>query len=127
MDANELTSLMNTDSGSLDSTVLPTSPTEEIQEQGINHRSDNISYQDVNERELKTIPSVNNWKKDLNGQILSLTGLSALGGFLFGYDTGVISGAVLMIEDDRTITLDTFWTELIVSMTVQRNEDFLFY
>ena len=127
MDANELTSLMNTDSGSLDSTVLPTSPTEEIQEQGINHRSDNISYQDVNERELKTIPSVNNWKKDLNGQILSLTGLSALGGFLFGYDTGVISGAVLMIEDDPTITLDTFWTELIVSMTVQRNEDFLFY
>ena len=61
----------------------------------------------------------NNEIKALNAQILFFTVLSSLGGFLFGYDTGVISGAMLMIKDDPGITLDTIWTELIVSVTVR--------
>lgn len=40
-------------------------------------------------------------------------GFAALGGLLFGYDTGVISGAELFLKDQFTLT--TFALELIVS------------
>ena len=70
-------------------------------------------------RLLQRIASENNEIKALNAQILLFTVSSSLGGFLFGYDTGVISGAMLMIKDDPGITLDTLWTELIVSVTVR--------
>ena len=50
--------------------------------------------------------------------VISLTFLSAVGGFLFGYDTGVVSGAMLLIEDDPEIQPNTLWKELIVSATV---------
>ncbi|CAJ1056132.1 proton myo-inositol cotransporter-like isoform X1 [Xyrichtys novacula] len=41
---------------------------------------------------------------------------SALGGFLFGYDTGVVSGAMLLLK--KEMNLDTLWQELLVSSTV---------
>ena len=41
---------------------------------------------------------------------------SALGGFLFGYDTGVVSGAMLLLK--RQLSLDAMWQELLVSSTV---------
>ena len=41
---------------------------------------------------------------------------SIIGGFLFGYDTGVIAGALLELEKD--FTLDVTKKELIVSVTV---------
>src|ERR1700716_1507895 len=40
-------------------------------------------------------------------------GFAALGGLLFGYDTGVISGAVLFLKND--FDLSTFALEVIVS------------
>lgn len=33
-----------------------------------------------------------------------LTGLSALGGFLVGYDAGVISGAMILLKEDFSLT-----------------------
>jgi len=46
----------------------------------------------------------------------TLTLLAATGGFLFGYDTGVISGAMPPLA--RTFDLDTYQKEVIVSCTV---------
>lgn len=45
-----------------------------------------------------------------------LTGMAAIGGFLFGYDTGVISGAMLPIQ--RAFHLNKFQEEVVVSSTV---------
>ena len=36
----------------------------------------------------------------------------------FRYDTGVVSGAMLLIEKDDRIKPDTLWKELIVASTV---------
>uniref|UniRef100_A0A8C7LFD5 Solute carrier family 2 member 13b n=1 Tax=Oncorhynchus kisutch TaxID=8019 RepID=A0A8C7LFD5_ONCKI len=41
---------------------------------------------------------------------------SALGGFLFGYDTGVVSGAMLLLKKEMHLT--ALWQELLVSSTV---------
>lgn len=45
-----------------------------------------------------------------------LTGMAALGGFLFGYDTGVISGALLPLR--RAFALSEWQQEVVVSSTV---------
>ena len=54
-----------------------------------------------------------------------LAGLAAVGGFLFGYDTGVISGAMAVIlEEDRGLLSgltgeeQDLWHQLIVSITI---------
>lgn len=58
-----------------------------------------------------------------SGEVASATGFvyvlaffSALGGFLFGYDTGVVSGAMLLLK--KEMNLDNLWQELVVSSTV---------
>ena len=43
-------------------------------------------------------------------------GTVSIGGFLFGYDTGVVSGA--MIKIDEQFDLTQFWHELIVASTI---------
>jgi SP family myo-inositol transporter-like MFS transporter 13 len=45
-----------------------------------------------------------------------LTFLSAIGGFLFGYDTGVVSGAMILLRDE--FQLSFLWQELVVSITI---------
>ncbi|XP_064795086.1 proton myo-inositol cotransporter-like [Oncorhynchus masou masou] len=45
-----------------------------------------------------------------------LAAFSALGGFLFGYDTGVISGAMLLLK--REMNLSAVWQEVLISSTV---------
>jgi len=48
--------------------------------------------------------------------IYVLAFFSSIGGFLFGYDTGVISGAMLIIRAE--MDLDDFWHGAIVSSTI---------
>lgn len=54
-----------------------------------------------------------------NPYVLRLAFSAGIGGFLFGYDTGVISGALLYIRDDfKSVDRKTVLQESIVSMAV---------
>ncbi|EOY07024.1 Inositol transporter 1 isoform 1 [Theobroma cacao] len=54
-----------------------------------------------------------------NPYILGLTVVAGIGGLLFGYDTGVISGALLYIKDDfEVVNHSSFLQETIVSMAL---------
>lgn len=45
-----------------------------------------------------------------------LSFFAAIGGFLFGYDTGVVSGAMLLLQPE--FDLDSVWEEMVVSATI---------
>nr|XP_018670589.1 proton myo-inositol cotransporter-like isoform X1 [Ciona intestinalis] len=51
-----------------------------------------------------------------NKFVYVLTFFSAIGGFLFGYDTGVVSGAMIILK--QKFALNNLWQELIVAITV---------
>jgi len=57
----------------------------------------------------------NNNEQTINKFTIYLTCIAALGGFLFGYDTGVISGAMLLIKTD--FHLNNVQQESVVSIT----------
>jgi len=54
-----------------------------------------------------------NAKKDLKGFVYVAVGVAAIGGLLFGYDTGVISGAILFIK--KQFSLSATMEEIVVS------------
>ena len=53
-----------------------------------------------------------------NTFLYKLTSIASIGGFLFGYDTGVVSGAILLIKADPDFDMSTLEVELVVSVTV---------
>ncbi|CAK9153202.1 unnamed protein product [Ilex paraguariensis] len=54
-----------------------------------------------------------------NPYVLGLTVVAGIGGLLFGYDTGVISGALLYIRDEfEAVNQSSFLQETIVSMAL---------
>ena len=48
--------------------------------------------------------------------VITLTIFATIGGLLFGYDTGIISGSMLLIRDD--FQLSEIWQSAIVSSTI---------
>ncbi|KAI1306076.1 Proton myo-inositol cotransporter [Halotydeus destructor] len=54
--------------------------------------------------------------QQFTSEIFKVAVLSALGGFLFGYDTGIVSGAMVFIKED--FHLSDGWQELIISITI---------
>jgi MFS family permease len=62
-------------------------------------------------------PTVSSARQALRTRFVYFAGaFAALGGLLFGYDTGVISGAVIFIKKD--FLLATFPQELVVSVVL---------
>ena len=55
----------------------------------------------------------NKAKSEVNGFVYLAVGVAALGGLLFGYDTGVISGAILFIK--KQFSLSATMEEIVVS------------
>lgn len=54
-----------------------------------------------------------------NSYVLGLTVVAGIGGLLFGYDTGVISGALLYIKDEfEVVNQSSFLQEIIVTMAL---------
>lgn len=70
------------------------------------------------ESDVNTVQIVSRTKSSYRNKLFLslLTVVAALGGFLFGYDTGVVSGAMLNIK--KTFHLSTTWQEVIVSVTI---------
>ena len=121
MITEELTSLIAQDSDSSDSNHRFVPPARILEDTNIMNTETPKVAQGEYRRNQDDKQSFNNgWRKDLNSSIFLLTIFSAIGGFLFGYDTGVVSGAMLQIQDDPRINPDTVWTELIVSVTVSK-------
>ena len=48
--------------------------------------------------------------------VVLLAAFAAIGGFLFGYDTGVVSGAMLLLRDE--FSLSSLQQEAVVSVTI---------
>ncbi|XP_065313731.1 proton myo-inositol cotransporter-like isoform X2 [Gordionus sp. m RMFG-2023] len=59
---------------------------------------------------------IDNAKSKTPKFVYIITIFAAIGGFLFGYDTGVISGAMLLLKDN--FNLNSLWQETIVSATI---------
>ncbi|XP_062570301.1 proton myo-inositol cotransporter-like [Saccostrea cucullata] len=64
--------------------------------------------------EVESTPLIN--QSDSKCFVIFLTCMAALGGLLFGYDTGIVSGSMLLIKDD--FQLSSVWQEAIVSATI---------
>ncbi|RWS23956.1 proton myo-inositol cotransporter-like isoform X2 [Leptotrombidium deliense] len=58
----------------------------------------------------------NGKEKPTGSFVFLVTILSTIGAFLFGYDTGIVSGAMVFITDQ--FNLNYLWHELIVSITI---------
>ena len=52
----------------------------------------------------------------LTFQVVKMVALSAISGFLFGYDTGIVSGAMVFVKDH--FKLNDVWQEVIISITI---------
>ncbi|XP_058102387.1 inositol transporter 1 isoform X2 [Magnolia sinica] len=67
----------------------------------------------LDSRSIREVSYFSNW------YVIGLTLTAGIGGLLFGYDTGVISGALLYIRDDFQVVNDSeFLQETIVSMAL---------
>ncbi len=71
---------------------------------------------EVKPQQSTGVPLLSDDGEPLGRYMITLTVVSALGGFLFGYDSGVVSGAMLKIKED--MELGPWQEETVVSATI---------
>ncbi len=77
---------------------------------------DNEGEMELKPEKYMGLPLLSKDGEHLGRYMITLTAVSALGGFLFGYDTGVVSGAMLKIKED--MELKPWQEETVVSSTI---------
>jgi MFS transporter, SP family, solute carrier family 2 (myo-inositol transporter), member 13 len=60
----------------------------------------------------------NETKGGMSCALITLVFFATIGGFLFGYDTGVVSGVTIFWDDDPNLSLSSVQMEQLVSVTV---------
>ncbi|XP_076447705.1 proton myo-inositol cotransporter-like [Babylonia areolata] len=76
--------------------------------------SDSASWRQNGEDKRSTTPGGSQPKT--TAYVVLLAAFAAIGGFLFGYDTGVVSGAMLLLKDE--FSLSSLEQEMVVSVTI---------
>ncbi|CAG2247200.1 ITR [Mytilus edulis] len=74
----------------------------------------NIAQDKLKKMNLKSANNIQ--RKQSSCFLYTLSFFATIGGFLFGYDTGVVSGAMLLLKEE--FALDSFTQEIIVSVTI---------
>ena len=69
--------------------------------------------------------NIKNDKTGSKGFVYVAVGVTAVGGLLFGYDTGVNSGAILFIQ--KQYALSTIMEEVVVSSCFGRSSHWLLF
>ena len=67
---------------------------------------------------IPVAPTSGHERGAMSCSLIFLTIFATIGGFLFGYDTGVVSGVTLFWTDDSKLAISSFQIEMAVSITV---------
>lgn len=127
-DVNETTRLMSSDHcGQSHTMSFKSAVTAEADSERFAINKGYISGQDEASSEKDAIPSLPETNSDddrgratkqqqTTAYVWLLSFFAAIGGFLFGYDTGVVSGAMLLLREE--FSLSPVLQEVIVSVTI---------
>ena len=88
-------------------------------EGGLESDPQNLGYGSEGETSNRSTPAakIGTVTHGRNLYVYKLTFLAAIGGFLFGYDTGVVSGAMIIIREE--FDLNSLWQELVVRGSIK--------
>ncbi|ESP02505.1 hypothetical protein LOTGIDRAFT_171977 [Lottia gigantea] len=100
---------------SIDNEISEDEDTRLMDETGASNSSTHDGGGSVSNMTVHTLNN-KNMKEQSTWFVWILSFFAAIGGFLFGYDTGVVSGAMLLLT--KRFKLTSLWQEIIVSIAI---------